>query len=57
MDYLDKLEIITQGYLDDFKWVDQDMIDSFNVKVANGEEFTEKQIETINNIYGSVYAD
>lgn len=33
------------------------MIDSFNAKVANGEEFTEKQIETINNIYGSVYND
>lgn len=51
MDYLDKLEAISQGYDDEYKWVDQSFIESLENQLNSGRELTQKQKEAIDNIY------
>jgi hypothetical protein len=52
-DYLDMLEEIEQGHKDDFKWVDQEIIDDFRLIIDYGNELTESQKAAIKNIYNS----
>lgn len=51
MDYLDKLEAISQGYDDEFKWVDQDFVESLQDQLEDGKELSVKQKEAIDNIF------
>lgn len=52
-DYLDMLEAIEQGYDDDFKWVDEQFIESLRKQLDSGKEFSEKQKQALINIYES----
>jgi len=53
LDYLDKLEAISQGYADEYSWVDQKFINSLEHLIESGKELTQKQIVAIENIFNS----
>lgn len=50
-DYMDMLEEIEQGYDDDFKWVDQNFIESLKEQLMKKGKLSEKQMQSIRNIY------